>query len=238
MKILGVETSSPFFSVAVADGLKILSYRQMDSQGLSSLLLTDMIQAAIEEAKLDLKRLDGFAISIGPGSFTGLRIGVMTVKTLAWALKKPVLPVSSLEVMAHNLASSPVPVVPFVDARKGNVYTACFSRDKQGTLRRIDPDALLRPEEALERFQEPAVLVGDGIKRYAELVKTASPAGVEQAEPARWVPRADLLCKIAAARWPREIASISRGWSEALVDDPHCLVPQYLYSKDSDIIGK
>ncbi len=227
MKILGVETSSPFFSVTVADGLKILSYQQMDSQGLSSLMLTDMVQATLKEAALELESLDGFAISIGPGSFTGLRIGVMTVKTLAWALKKPVLPVSSLEVMACNAQDSGQPVVPFVDARKGNVYMACFAPDGMGKLRRTAPDELLRPEEALRRFPEPALLMGDGLKRYAELVASLSSAGVQQAAPELWVPRADLLCGIAAARWP-----------EALVDDPHRLVPQYLYSQESDIIGK
>jgi tRNA threonylcarbamoyladenosine biosynthesis protein TsaB len=218
VKILGVETSSPFFSVAVADGSNLLSYRQMDSQGLSSLMLTDMVQAALKEAALELEGLDGFAISIGPGSFTGLRIGVMTVKTLAWALKKPVLPVSSLEVMARNARDSGQPVVPFVDARKGNVYMACFNPDGMGKLRRAAPDELLRPEEALRRFPEPALLMGDGLKRYADLVASRASAGVQPAAPELWVPRADLLCEIASARWP-----------EALVDDPHRLVPQYLY---------
>ncbi len=72
MKLLGVETSSLFFSVAAADGSNLLSYRQADSQGLSSLMLTDMIQEALKEAEWDLAGLEGFAISIGPGSFTGL----------------------------------------------------------------------------------------------------------------------------------------------------------------------
>lgn len=227
MKLLGVETSSLFFSVAVADGQRILSSRQANSQGFASLMLTDMIQEALKEAALELEGLDGFAISIGPGSFTGLRIGVMTVKTLAWALKKPVLPVSSLEVMARNARASNQPVIPFVDARKGNVYMACFTPDGMGKLRRTAPDELLRPEEALRRFPEPALLMGDGLKRYAELVSSLSSAGVQQAAPEFWVPRADLLCEIAAARWPK-----------GLVDDPHRLVPQYLYSQESDIIGK
>ena len=227
VRLLGVETSSLFFSVAAADGSNLLSYRQADSQGLSSLMLTDMIQEALKEAGLDLAGLDGFAISIGPGSFTGLRIGVMTVKTLAWALKKPVLPVSSLEVIANNFPDSGQPVVPFLDARKGNVYMACFAPDEKGSLRRTAPDTLLKPEEALQRFEEPAILVGDGLKRYAELVNSTAPAGVERAEPSLWIPRADVLCRLAARRWP-----------EGLVDDPHRLVPHYLYSQESDIIGK
>lgn len=227
MRLLGLETSSPAFSVAASDGSKILAYQQVDGQGPPSLLLTDLIQAVLEKAGLTLQQLDGFAVSIGPGSFTGLRIGVITVKTLAWTLKKPVLPISSLEVIANNLEHSAQPVVPFLDARKGNIYMACFAPDKNGLLQRTDPDTLQRPEEALRHFEEPAVLVGDGLKRYAELVSSMAPAGVEQADPSLWVPRADLLCRLAARRWPA-----------GLVDDPHRLVPQYLYSQENDIIGK
>ena len=227
MKLLAVETSSPVFSVAASDGTSALAWEQVQGQGLPSLLLTDLIQSVLKEAGISLEALDGFAVSIGPGSFTGLRIGVMTVKTLAWALKKPVLPVSSLEVMAHNARESGQPVVPFVDARKGNVYMASFAPDGRGKLRRTAPDELLRPEEALRRFPEPALLLGDGLNRYAELVASLASAGVQRADPELWVPRADSLCEIAASRWP-----------EALVDDPHRLVPQYLYSQESDIIGK
>ncbi|MDO8730653.1 MAG: tRNA (adenosine(37)-N6)-threonylcarbamoyltransferase complex dimerization subunit type 1 TsaB [Candidatus Omnitrophota bacterium] len=227
MKLLAVETSSAIFSVAASDGGSILASEQMQGLGQTSLLLTDLAESVLRQAGLSLESLDGFAISIGPGSFTGLRIGVMTVKTLAWALKKPVLPVSSLEVIANNLPDSGQPVVPFLDARKGKVYMACFAPDEKGSLRRIDPDAFLKPEEVLRSFKEPAILVGDGLKRYAELVNSAAPAGVEKAEPSLWVPRADVLCRLAARRWP-----------EGLVDDPHRLVPQYLYSQESDIIGK
>ena len=226
MKLLAVETSSPIFSVAAADGPRI-TFEQAQGQGRPSLLLTDMIQAALQKAGLTLEALDGFAVSIGPGSFTGLRVGVMTVKTLAWALRKPVLPVSSLEVIARNLDGGTQPVVPFLDARKGNVYMASFTPGEDGRLQRVAPDALLRPEEALRRFSEPAVLAGDGLSRYAGLVGSLAPAGVEQAPPELWVPRADVLCRIAVSLWPA-----------GLLDDPHRLVPQYLYSQESDIIGK
>ena len=218
MKLLSVETSSPVFSAAVSEGTRILVFRKAEGQGHPSLLLADMIQEALREAQWDLADLDGFAVSIGPGSFTGLRIGAMTVKALAWAVSKPVLPVSSLEVIAHNLASSRLPVVPFLDARKGNVYMASFQPDGQGSLRRTGPDELLSPAAALQRFEGPALLAGDGLQRYAEQVRSLAPAGLEQAPPESWVPAADRLCRIAAGRWPA-----------GLVDDPHCLVPQYLY---------
>ena len=218
MKILGVETSSPLFSVALSDGPEVRIFRKEEGQGPPSLLLADMIQQALQEAKWEIRNLDGFAVSIGPGSFTGLRIGAMTVKALAWALSKPVLPVSSLEVIAHNLSDSRLPVVPFLDAKKGNVYTASFVPDGGGFLRRAAPDERLCLEEVLRRFERPAVLVGDGLPRYAEQVSSLPPAGLQQAPPEFWAPRADRLCRIAASRW-----------LAGLLDDPHRLVPEYLY---------
>ena len=227
MKLLGIETSSPVFSVAVSDGPKISVFLQVDGQGRPSSLLTDLIEQALKEAGTALPELDGFAITIGPGSFTGLRIGVMTVKTLAWALKKPVLPVSSLEVIARNMPPDVPNVYPFLDARKGNVYTARFRRNGENVLGRVSPDELLRPEEALRKVEPPAHLVGDGLKRYADLVAPLSLKEIQQAPASLWVPRADQVCRIAGAAWPAGI-----------VDDPHHLVPQYLYSKEGGATGQ
>lgn len=222
--LLAVETSSSVFSVAVGEGPRILSFVQVEGQGRPCALLTDLIEKATAEAGCRLNDLNGFAVSIGPGSFTGLRVGVMTVKTLAWALKKPVVPVSSLEVIARNFQNSAKPVLLFLDARKGNVYSALFRPNGQGRLARATPDELLSPPEALQRISEPTRVVGDGLKRYAHLLdsREADPAPAD-----RWVPRADRACEIAAARWP-----------SAQVDDIHRLVPQYLYSKESDISGR
>lgn len=227
-KLLAVETSSPVFSVAVCRGETTLSFAQTqaDGSGRPSTGLADLIQEALNEAGLRMAELDGFALSIGPGSFTGLRVGVVTAKTLAWALKRPVLPVSSLEVLARNLEDSPCDVIPFVDARKGNLYVSSFSPNGRGSLKRVAPDELLRPEEALERIRPPAAVVGDGLNRYGLLLDAAGKGAVRKAPASAWIPRADSLGRVAAAAWPA-----------GAVDDPHRLVPQYLYSQGSDITG-
>jgi len=227
VKLLGLETSSPLFSVAVSDGPAILACEQVQGQGRPSALLTDLIEQALEKAGFPLSGLDGLAISIGPGSFTGLRVGVMTIKALAWALQKPALPVSSLEVIAWNLQRGASNVHPFLDARKGNVYMAHFQRSGDGSLERLSADELLRPEQALQRINLPAVLAGDGLRRYATQVAAMDLRGVELAPEDLWIPRADRLCQIAHSRWPAGI-----------VDDPHRLVPQYLYTQESDITGR
>ena len=224
---LGIETSSPLFSVAVSDGEKILSCLQGEGQGRPSSLLTDLIQQALGQAGMELAKTDALTVSAGPGSFTGLRVGVMTVKTLAWALRKPVQPVSSLEVIAQNLAASPRDVLVFVDARKGHVYSALFSPGGDGQLARSTEDELLTPEQALARIRGAATIVGDGLKKFGQTVAEATGKKLEPAPADLWYPRADNVCRLAACQWP-----------EGKVDDPHRLVPKYLYSKESDITGR
>ena len=226
-KILGVETSSPVFSVAVAQGERILSVLKEPGVGRPSVLLMDLINEASADAGLELSALDGLAVSIGPGSFTGLRVGVMTVKTLAWALKKPVLPISSLEVTAQNfLDGSPQRICLFADARKGKVYTAVFSQDGGGGVRRLSEDRLRLPEEVLKDLTPGTLLVGEGVHRYKDLIASHGPKKFVLTPESRWIPTAEALCRIAASRWP-----------SGALDDPHPLVPQYLYSQESDITG-
>jgi len=226
LKLLGVETSSTVFSVAVCDGGKILSSLKFEGVGRPSSHLMELIQQAMASAELELKDLDGFTVSIGPGSFTGLRVGVMTVKTLAWALKKPVLPVSSLEVIAQNLMLSPQPFCVFLDARKGKVYAALFRSDGTGRVERLSQDRLAPPEEIMKQLKSPTLLVGDGVDRYLGLLSSINGHPPEIAPSSAWIPTAEALCRIAASRWPAGV-----------MDDPHRLVPEYLYSQESDITG-
>lgn len=227
LKLLGIETSSPVFSVAVSFNGEIRFLRQADGQGPPSLRLTDDIRLVLKDAGVGLAELDGLAISIGPGSFTGLRVGVMTAKAMAWALKKPIVPVSSLEVAAQNLHERCGNVLAFLDARKGKVYSALFSAGGSFPVRRRGPDRLTLPEEALRVLTgQEGVLFGDGLQRYEGLVRSTLGDGARVADAASWTPRADWLCRIAQMRW-----------GESRLDDPHRLVPEYLYTKESDIFG-
>ncbi len=226
MKLLGIETSSHTFSVAVSEGDRVLKSLSVGDARRPSTLLSELIRQILFEVGWTFSVLDGFAISIGPGSFTGLRVGVMTVKTLAWALKKPVLPVSSLEVLAQNLVLHSELICPWVDARKGKVYTALFSPNGHGELKRLKADRLVLPEQLFKELSGPVVLVGDGLRRYQELIVAQERPEIRQAPESSWTPTAESVCRIAAHRWP-----------EGVLDDPHRLVPQYLYSRESDITG-
>lgn len=227
MRLLGIETSCSLFSVAATDGDELLSFHQADGTGRPSTGLPPLIERVMAETGWGWQDLDAFALSIGPGSFTGLRVGVTTVKTLAWAVHKPVVPVSTLEVIAQNLHDSDVREIRlFMDARKGKVYTARFRPGESGLVERLSPDRLCLPEEALRDLQEQALLVGDGVRRYADWVHAAGIEEMRVAQSLTWIPRADRLCRLAYRHSPT-----------ARVDDPHTLVPQYLYSEKSDITG-
>lgn len=226
LTLLGVESSSMRVSAAVWEAGRILSVSEAERQDRPSVALPELAQEVLARADRSLEMLTGFAVSIGPGSFTGLRVGVMTVKTLAWACGKPILPVSSLEVIAAGFPPrGGRRLRPFLDARKGKVYTALFESDGKAWSR-LEPDRLALPRQVLERDGKETTLAGDGLVSYRALAEAAGwdPRRFAPAEQA--VPRAETVVRLAAARWPA-----------GTVDRPHVLVPQYLYSKESNITG-
>jgi tRNA threonylcarbamoyladenosine biosynthesis protein TsaB len=106
--------------------------------------------------------LDGLAVSVGPGSFTGLRVGLATVKALAMALDLPVAPVPTLDALAARLPFADAPVCPILDARKGEVYLSLYRWSGSGMERQWDYLAL-PPESAAARLEAPVILLGNGI---------------------------------------------------------------------------
>ena len=164
MLILAFESSARAASVAlVEDGRLISQYSQCSGLTHSRTLLP-MAEDMLKNAELTLDKVDLFAVAHGPGSFTGIRIGVSTVKGLAWAADKPCVGVSTLEAMAwHGLAAGGL-VCPVMDARRCQVYNALF-RWEGGALLRLCPDRAIGLEELTEELltdPSPKLVVGDG----------------------------------------------------------------------------
>ena len=164
MKILALESSARAASCAVLeDGAPLASAWQ--STGLThSRTLLPMAEDTLKNSGLKLEEMDALAVAGGPGSFTGLRIGVSAVKGLAWAAEKPCIPVSTLEAMAWPLAHLEGIVVCAMDARRQQIYNAAF-RTGGGTLERLRPDRAVSLEEAaadLAELEGPLTIVGDG----------------------------------------------------------------------------
>lgn len=164
MKILALETSAKSVSVAVTeDGVPLASSYQ--NTGLThSRTLMPLLDAMLTSSGLELQDMDALAVAAGPGSFTGLRIGVSALKGLAWAAEKPCCGVSTLEAMARNLAHMDALIVCAMDARRNQVYNALFEA-KSGVLTRLTPDRAIAVAELAEELRGETrrlLVLGDG----------------------------------------------------------------------------
>lgn len=164
MKILALETSAKSVSAAVVeDGAVRASC--FSCTGLThSRTLMPMVEAMLKNAELSLDDMDAVAVAAGPGSFTGLRIGVSAAKGLAWAADKPCIGVSTLEAMAQNLAHTDALLICAMDARRNQVYNALFEA-KGGTLTRLTDDRAIAVGELAGELRGETrrmIVLGDG----------------------------------------------------------------------------
>lgn len=164
MKILALETSAKAVSAAVTeDGAVAASCYQCT--GLThSRTLMPMVEAMLRNADLTTSDLGAIAVAAGPGSFTGIRIGVAAAKGLAFALSLPTVGVSTLEAMARNVAFADGVIVCAMDARRGQFYNAVFEAEG-GVLTRVTPDRAVAPDlliKELEKVEKRKIVVGDG----------------------------------------------------------------------------
>jgi tRNA threonylcarbamoyladenosine biosynthesis protein TsaB len=161
MRVLAVETSSLAGGVALLDGERLIAEYLLDVSVTHSERLMAAIDRAMAEARWTPAALQGLAVAVGPGSFTGLRIAVSTVKGLAVALGLPIAAVPTLDAMAAALPWAALPVCPVLDARKGEVYASCYRWDGRA-MRRVWDYLALAPDALAERLTEPTILIGDG----------------------------------------------------------------------------
>ncbi|MCH5298258.1 MAG: tRNA (adenosine(37)-N6)-threonylcarbamoyltransferase complex dimerization subunit type 1 TsaB [Ruminococcus sp.] len=164
MKILAVDSSAKACSVALTDGDKIIGSFFINTALTHSQTLVPMIDAVLNNTSTELSSVDALAVSVGPGSFTGVRIGVAAVKGMAMPLEKPCVSVSTLEAMAYNLINDDCVVCAVMDARCNQVYNALF-KIKDGVIERLCEDRALSINELydeIKTYGEKVVLVGDG----------------------------------------------------------------------------
>lgn len=164
MLILALESSAKAASVALLrDGALVAEYSQCSGLTHSRTLLP-MLEDMLKNTETELAQVDLIAVAHGPGSFTGIRIGVSTAKGLAWAGEKSCVGVSTLEAVAWHGESAGGLICPVMDARRSQVYNALFLMEN-GSLKRLCPDRAISLEELSEELRvrtEPAFLVGDG----------------------------------------------------------------------------
>lgn len=164
MKILALESSATACSAALCEDERLIAQTFQNSGLTHSRTLMPMAQSMLDQCGQTLADVDVVAVAAGPGSFTGLRIGVSTAKGLAWAGDKLCAPCSTLESMAWQLAHVDGIIIAAMDARRNQVYNAVF-RARDGKLERLSPDraiGLAELEEEIKKYEEVKILVGDG----------------------------------------------------------------------------
>ena len=169
MRILAVDTATKSCSVAVTENETILGEITQVSEQTHSKHLLEMVHAVMREVGLSLSELDGFAVTRGPGSFTGLRIGISSIKGLALAMNRPVVGISSLLTLAQQIEPTALLVCPLIDARKGEVYTSIYRYGADGLAPELE-ERVLVPLEAVQTIHSPCIFVGSGAILYRDLI--------------------------------------------------------------------
>ena len=164
MLILAMESSAKPASVAICEGSALLGQYFQNSGLTHSRTLMAMVESLLNNLSIKAKELDLIAVAKGPGSFTGVRIGVSAAKGLGWSLDIPIAGVSALEAMAHQIPTPDVIICPVMDARRSQVYNALFDRSDGNLIRLCDDRALSLDELSLQlsALGRPVLLVGDG----------------------------------------------------------------------------
>lgn len=179
MIILAFDSTAKAASVAVCDGEKLLALYNIDNGLTQSELLLPMAENMLKCLKLNFSDVDLLACAVGPGSFTGVRIGVALVKGIAFGRNIPCVAVSTLDELAENLSGLDGIIVPCMDARRQQVYTATY-RGKDGKLEKLTEDRAVAISELAEELKaysnEPIYLSGDG---YDVAKRTLSDMGIK-----------------------------------------------------------
>jgi tRNA threonylcarbamoyladenosine biosynthesis protein TsaB len=222
--VVGIETSTPQTSVAVGTQTETLAAMQLHGTARRDAVVPALRQL-LRWGEVDLGHVGGVAVGLGPGLFTGLRVGVASGKALAQVLRIPIVGIPSLDVLAFGVRHSSRLIAAAIDARRGEVFFA-FYRSVPGGVVREGGYTVARPERLageLQAVREDVLLVGNGAMLYRRQLEGLG-AGVEFASPALGFPQAPALVELAVPRFLREE-------TDRLFD----IVPMYLRKSDAEI---
>jgi tRNA threonylcarbamoyladenosine biosynthesis protein TsaB len=224
MKILAVDTATASGSIALLEDTRLMAEWTLHSAQTHNRRLLKHIDLFLKDLGWTLDQLDGFAVTIGPGSFTGLRIGVTTIKTLAWALGKPFVGISSLDALAAPFGYASYPVCALIDARKGEIYHAFYHPDGKGHIRLLAPFQVDSPERIVEKIQGPTLFCGDGWPLCRKLFESKLGDRAVPASGSYHSIRAGHLGELARKRLQEQSG-----------EDPMTCVPLYVRASEAEI---
>ncbi|MBW2476310.1 MAG: tRNA (adenosine(37)-N6)-threonylcarbamoyltransferase complex dimerization subunit type 1 TsaB [Deltaproteobacteria bacterium] len=200
VRLLTVQTATPAGSVALTDGERVLGEISFNVRRTHNDWLLVAITRLLEMAEMSIADLDGFAVVVGPGSFTGLRVGIATVKALAQSCDRKIVGVSSLRTLAMQTPYSRLPVCSMLDARKKEVYTGLYSWES-GQPEPLSEERVIKPEILLSELSGGIVFVGDGALTYRTLIVRQLGAHAHFAPWSVAAPRAASAALLALDDW-------------------------------------
>jgi len=171
MLILGIETATKTGSVALVGEEGVIAEYTLSIELTHSERLMATVERVMQDTGVAVADLDGFAVSIGPGSFTGLRIGLAAVKGLALVTNKPVLPVPTLKALAWNLPYAQHLICPLLDAKKKEVYTALYRFGESGIVQMM-PEMVCSLKELAGKIKDRTVFTGEGSRLFREEIRS------------------------------------------------------------------
>ncbi len=217
MKVLGIDTSGYANAVGVTDDEQILADFTFEARSDSLEKIVSNIDFALKKVNLQLEDIQGFGVGLGPGSWTGIRVGVTVAKILAYSTNKPVAGVPTLEILAYNARNTPSLICPIIYAGTKDTIYAAFYRTQNNTVSRVSEYYVGDPKGLSERIKEPTVFTGAEAKTYSQLIGQELGSSGIDIEAIEGVPKGATAALLATIR-------LKRGDS----DDALSLEPLYL----------
>lgn len=219
MKILAVDTSSSVAAVAVMDNMALLGEYFINHKKTHSQRLMPMVKEIMDSLEITPEDIDIYAASSGPGSFTGLRIGITTIKAIAYAVQKPVISIPTLDALAFNIPLSQSLVCPIMDARNEQVYTAIYKWEKNSQNKVTEYMGIPISElvQLIKGKNQNTIFMGDAVQIHRDFLKSELGDKCEFAPTSLMLQRASSVAQVAMNR-------ASEGFTETCFD----MVPFYL----------
>ncbi|QGG49102.1 tRNA (adenosine(37)-N6)-threonylcarbamoyltransferase complex dimerization subunit type 1 TsaB [Heliorestis convoluta] len=230
MYVLGLDCSTTVTTIAIVSDEKVIAETFLHTQGTHSERLMPALEQTLALSRCKLSDLHGFAVAIGPGSFTGLRIALASVKGMAHPLGLPVVAIPTLDALARNIAHSSAFICPILDARKSEVYTALYEAEGEG-MKRLSPYEALSPQQLIQQLEskwkeqkKPILFLGDAVPVYRSYLEEAMGPSALFAPPELAYPRGSQVARLG---WQR----LQSGEEDSL----HELAPLYIRPSEAEV---
>lgn len=227
MRIIGIDTSTEIGGIGIIEDEKILAEYNFQVSNTHSNQLMPLLDEILKRLKLKIGQIDVFAVALGPGMFTALRIGVGTIKGLGYALNKPIVGIPTLDSLAVNLKFVNRLICPVMDARRNEVFTAIYQGGEE--LQRISDYLCLPIEEVLEMLDEPTIFLGDATDEYRNVIESSAKDAII-ADPVFDLPRGANVAMLGMKKLQSEDVD-----EQIFKDNVFTLTPLYIRKSQAEV---